>query len=98
VFTYTVLQANVARVLPVSGILNLVCVCHLGSFDERSAYFRFISTEDNTNTNTHKTNIRVSRVIRSHSLAVRTVEDTTRIRQRYVQLVAAAGFCPQEAS
>lgn len=85
-FTYTVLQANVARVLPVSEILNLVCGRHLESLDERSAHFRVLSTETtHTHTNTHETNIRASRVTRSHSRAVRTVEDTTRIRQRYVQ-------------
>ena len=96
-FTYTVLQAS--AVLPVSEILNLVCGCYFESLDKRSAHFRFLSTKDNTNTHTHtNTNYRVSRVIRSHSRDVRTIEDTTRIRQHYVLWVAAAGFGPQEAS
>jgi hypothetical protein len=85
VFTYTVLQANAARVLPVSETLNLVCGRYLESLEKRSAHFRFLSTDDKTHTQTNKQNIRASRVIRSHSRAVRIVEETTGVRQRYVQ-------------
>ena len=87
-FTCTVLQANAARVLPVSEILNLVCGRYLESLDERSAHFRFLSTEDNTNTNTHTHTQNEHPCLEGNPklfLSVRTVEDTTCIRQRYVQ-------------